>query len=300
MRNVFLSFGLAVVISATNASGRDFSFGGLGSKGFGPYVWCEVSPSLPAFTFDAKCVEMESIPDPLKRILQHSRPLFASDALEYIRGHSDVVLTDLGDYLNNIVDWLGPRMRALRSASEVFELGQVALLLSCKCSLADEYTGLIDGHFVRHTLSEPFELEVDSSDRFWLEGKRWIQKCTCTFSPPESDLLLHLVLTAGNVDRSLVGPLHEMIQLPALQKVLDSARRGVNDDMKFEALVVASVVLASRHGGVHGVGLASFLGILLYEVGVILEREDLAIPVDLANTAASKVVIPFLTSPKVA
>ncbi|KAG3241180.1 hypothetical protein PI124_g13949 [Phytophthora idaei] len=91
-----------------------------------------------------------------------------------------------------------------------------------------------------------------------------------------------------------------MIQLPALQKVLDSAHRGVNDDMKFEALVVASVVLASCHGGAHGVGLASFLGILLYEVGVILEHEDLAIPVDLANTTASKVVIPFLTSPKVA
>ncbi|KAG3117206.1 hypothetical protein PI125_g4008 [Phytophthora idaei] len=83
-----------------------------------------------------------------------------------------------------------------------------------------------------------------------------------------------------------------------MQKLLDSTRRGVNDDMKFEALVVASIVLASRHGGVHGVGLVSFLGVLLYEVGVISEREDLWIPLDLANTTSSKAIIPFLLPPK--
>ncbi|GMF21218.1 unnamed protein product [Phytophthora lilii] len=76
-----------------------------------------------------------------------------------------------------------------------------------------------------------------------------------------------------------------------LQSSSEQSRNSISLDM----VVLAAYVLASRDGGFGGLRFASFMGVLLYELGVVSERDGMQLPSEFVNT--SDVVIPFLSPP---
>ncbi|EGZ18692.1 hypothetical protein PHYSODRAFT_301251 [Phytophthora sojae] len=186
----------------------------------------------------------------------------------------------------------------MKRPSEAFELGQFGLLLGCDFSLEDECIGVVTAHYACLKVLKPFILKA--TDILWRDGKQW--KPIGAFPPPESDMVLHLALTSGNSFRPLKQPLYQMMEWPAMKNLLvfDTDRQRSGQVVRFEALVTASIVLASRSGGVHGAGLSSFLGVMLYELGVASEIEATQSSLDVEDALLSQVLVPFLSPPNAA
>nr|AFB18281.1 crinkling and necrosis inducing protein 7 [Phytophthora capsici] len=99
MRNVFRSFGLAVVMSSTNGTARNLVVPSSRSRQDGPQLWCRVFPCFP----DAIVKDDPNVPELLMEILRHSRPLFAQIALKYMQENPYIHGCDFTNYLNAMV-----------------------------------------------------------------------------------------------------------------------------------------------------------------------------------------------------
>lgn len=75
----------------------------------------------------------------------------------------------------------------------------------------------------------------------------------------------------------------------------DATDQRVNDRLCREYLVTAALVLASHAKGFGGVAFPTFLGRLLYELGVRTQEMDL--PLGLETSGWLKLIVPFLSSP---
>ncbi|KAG7381492.1 hypothetical protein PHYBOEH_010923 [Phytophthora boehmeriae] len=315
MRNVFRSFRIIAVASATNGTARDLVSFSKSSRGFSssgePIPWCEVVPSLPAFQASM------SLDPSFLWIIKHSRPLFAHRAEVYMaRNPFERSGKDRLEYLTDMTKELVKTFRQLRerSAEGEFELGQFCMLL-CSSYKSTDDVNLIDGHYGCLEERTPFTLVLDIRDELdpnatglskLVPGGREPWSFCCRFPLPEEDLLLHLTLMSdhcfpadgGNAANTTVRPL----RLPVYNEWRQfnvpyhcyNTNQKTNDGMALEALVAAAVVLASHRGGYYGVKFPDFLGRLLYELGV---EDDVNCVKHLPDQLKQDTVIPFLSMP---
>ncbi|KAK1945939.1 hypothetical protein P3T76_002987 [Phytophthora citrophthora] len=191
-RNVILSFGLTVVTSSTNGSGKNLFVTSSHSRSGKPNLWCVMFPSLPRvnITIDS------DIPVLLTEIIKHSRPLFAEIALKYEQDRPYNGSSDICSYLNEIAGALASKFRFLKRLSDEFEIAQLNLLLGSSCHVKDDKVDIIDSHFARLLEQSAFELYLNATG-LWKDSNPW----TCLAVPPSpsKDLLLHLTMTGGAI-----------------------------------------------------------------------------------------------------
>ncbi|TMW61876.1 hypothetical protein Poli38472_010939 [Pythium oligandrum] len=303
MRNVFRSFSFPVVISSTNGTARNlFSIQGA-SRSVDPYLWCIVFPSLPHVSLDGD-IKSVKCPDQVKRILQHSRPLFVKLCLEYIKVKPCTGPLGVA-YLDEMVASLAKRAKKLKRRSDEFNLGQFGLFLCTSFKLANGQYNVIDSHFAQLHDEEPIDLTLSPLEDQGLFVDDTLWESCCVFPSPSDDVLLHLAMTGGPQFPPLEKAMHNMMKLPSIRQQMywSNVDQKTNDGMALEALVSAAVVLASHSGGLGGVAFPDFLGRLLYELGVTREATPMDFPVTLINsmhgTGIREVVVPFLSAPNV-
>ena len=209
MRNVFRSLAIGVVISSTNGTARNLHLAGERSRGESDFRWCTVFPSLPAVLPNHE-MEKAPVPDQLKKILKHSRPLFVKITLEYVREKPFNGEEALLDYVDQLAGAVACRMRRLKKRSKEFELGQLCLFRCTSFKVVDENENLIDSHLAQLEESDPFDLFLNSDGTLLKDNERW--ELRSVFPPPQDDLLLHLAMTGGRHFRPLEQPLHVMMQ----------------------------------------------------------------------------------------
>ncbi|TMW61874.1 hypothetical protein Poli38472_010937 [Pythium oligandrum] len=234
-------------------------------------------------------MEEANCPDELKRMLQHSRPLFAWYCLEYLERNACPRPMTL-DYLDGMVTHVATEITSVKSRSE---LGQFDLLLCASLTLTSTRPTLIDTHFAQLDDEDPLSLSIDAKDNLYVDNVPW--KCRCVFPSADRDVLLHLSLTTGRGSQTLKSPLHKMMEVPANREGMywPDVDAKTDDGMALEPLVSAAMVLASHKGGLGGVAFPAFLGGFLYQLGVTRTDE----PMELPGTAG--VVVPFLSAPNV-
>lgn len=164
MRNVFRSFRIVVVATATNGTARDLATtrrdSRVDSSSRGETPWCVVVPSFPAFATSA------NVDAPWLWILKHSRPLFSYRAQLYMKDHPfESSGTDQLEYLTDMAKTLAGQFRALKqlSATGEFELGQFCMLLCTSYKEVDGRVNLIVGHYGRFRETAPFTLYLSGA-----------------------------------------------------------------------------------------------------------------------------------------
>jgi hypothetical protein len=317
MLNVFRSFGLAVVLSATNAAARDLARMDFGRRmGQSGKLWCTIRPSLPSFQDRS----LESLPPPLQELQRNSRPSFAQFALKYATenalGHNVVDFMDglAGALANTLVD-------RQAFASEAFRVGQLGLFLAASYDVDDasqdeiqqeDTSQLISGHFARLRETKPFELILSCETYPFTTSREAFEpwKCLSQLPTPNEDCLLHLYLSGGKQFAALRDSSSSPI--PFVRAFLEAEKadysvlsRLRSDQTAYERIrmemVVAGAVAVSSHGnGFSGVPLPSFLSRFLYELGIQSSPEfPLKFPTNLTD-ALSALRIPFLAPPGLA
>lgn len=200
--------------------------------------------------------------------------------------------------LSALVEFLAPKLRRVKNCrSHEFAVGQLALLLGGTCAEMDESMSLVDGHYARIGETGPLELSRMEEGVLLHNGSPYV--CHFSFSEPERDMLLHLTLLSG-VDsqdgvkfQPLPAPVDQLLRDKDVQK-----RLGLKctRDRLDSNILVASVVHASRRGGVRGLTLPKFLGGLLYNLCVRDTLETMELPCDGKRSDVNQLVIPFLSS----
>lgn len=197
MINVFRSFGITAILSATNEVVWDLVTLGIRERSS---MWCLISPSLPRFQ-DPRVEDLES--GALRDIIKHSRPSFAKVALEYVLENPLDASTDFVEYMDRMGGVLAHAFTGeYRFSSEYFLMGQLCLFFVA--SFAKEgssihvTTGLIRYHFARIMESSSFKLWLSSSG-LPVKGMHGTDpwQCCSVFPTFEQDALLHLCLTGG-------------------------------------------------------------------------------------------------------
>ncbi|KAE9275556.1 hypothetical protein PR003_g29304 [Phytophthora rubi] len=295
MRNVFRSFGLAVVVSSTNGTARNLLTTSDRSRDSGPCLWCVVCPSFPRVVLNGD----SGIPPLLMEIIKHSRPLFAEIALKYVQDNPYSGSRDPNDsynYLNVMAGALALQFSALKRRTDEFNTGQLCLLLCTSYRVQDDKVNTIDGHFARLLEQSAFALQI-GTDGGLLEGNDpWT--CRCVMPSPKEDILLHLTMTGGPFFRPFDQPLCRVLLTIQPSFHYDNTGQRSNDGMRLEALTAAAIVLASHAGGFGGVAFPTFLCELLFELGVC-ERGVMMERLLQDNSIArwATLVVPFLSPP---
>ncbi|ETM34712.1 hypothetical protein L914_18273 [Phytophthora nicotianae] len=120
----------------------------------------------------------------LEWILQHSRPLFAILARQYMTKNGNFGTTP-ADRIRYLSDMTAKLARVIRSLKERGRPNEFFY------RVADTCTNLIDSHFGCLEESEPFDLNLGSCSLL-KDEENW--KCSGKFPQLESDMLLHLIL----------------------------------------------------------------------------------------------------------
>ncbi|KAE9068673.1 hypothetical protein PF010_g26975 [Phytophthora fragariae] len=288
MRNVFLSLGLAVVISSTNGTARNLFETSHRSRGSGPGVWCVVFPSFPRVVVNGD----SGIPVLLMEIIKHSRPLFAEIALKYVRDNPYRVSRDPIDYLkylNAMAGALASEFSALKRRMDEFKIGQLCLLLSTSYPVLDD---TIDGHFARRSEQSAFKLQICTARGLWKDNEPWA--CRCVMPSPKEDILLHLTLTGGPFFRPFDQPLCTVFSTIQPPFHYDNTEQRSSDGLRPEVLTAAAIVLASHAGGFGGVAFPTFLCELLFELGVSERGKMMQLLRDVESAGWETRVVPFL------
>lgn len=307
MRNVFRSFKLVVIISATNGTARNL-IGAYGHSRGRLSLWCVVFPWLPRFvnTVDTK------ISDKLNYFVTHSRPLFAKHLIEYHQRNplNETMTTNFVDYFDTMVGSLAKICLAWKGRSFSFFLGQFTLFLCSSFIIKNENSNIIDGHFGCLQEQKPFNLHIVKRDsksiKLTIDGVETEWKFHAVFPNLKEDLLLFCILSGGKYFHPLEYPENSIL---TFHTALELAERGqgklhfsntnqvANDGMRMEVLVSGSVIVASHSNGFQGIKLKPFIISFLNEIGITLDRNCLnriRIP-----DSISKLVIPFCSPPNV-
>ncbi|ETI34470.1 hypothetical protein F443_19038 [Phytophthora nicotianae P1569] len=154
--------------------------------------WCVVIPLLPSTIVlddehsgdgDGR-VSKAMLLTQLEWILQHSRPLFAILARQYMTKNGNFGTTP-ADRIRYLSDMTAKLARVIRSLKERGRPNEFFY------RVADTCTNLIDSHFGCLEESEPFDLNLGSCSLL-KDEENW--KCSGKFPQLESDMLLHLIL----------------------------------------------------------------------------------------------------------
>ncbi|ETO63274.1 hypothetical protein F444_18988 [Phytophthora nicotianae P1976] len=154
--------------------------------------WCVVIPLLPSTIVlddehsgdgDGR-VSKAMLLTQLEWILQHSRPLFAILARQYMTENGNFGTTP-ADRIRYLSDMTAKLARVIRSLKERGRPNEFFY------RVADTCTNLIDSHFGCLEESEPFDLNLGSCGLL-KDEENW--KCSGKFPQLESDMLLHLIL----------------------------------------------------------------------------------------------------------
>ncbi|KAE9061486.1 hypothetical protein PF010_g29799, partial [Phytophthora fragariae] len=231
MRNVFRSFRLPVILSSTNGTARDLINYGQHSRGEeGKTLWCVVLPTFPSF----RDPFLDRIRPDLRSIIQHSRPLFARKAVDFVKETESKESTafdetaDLVGFMDRMTAKLGRELARIKGNTPEFRCGQLRLFLAANYVYADS-NALIDKHYARLREDKKFELSIppggkalyrqqpkaahtmralkreDSSRRSESNKLRdlvkndedWPWKCETKFPALDADTLLYLSLMGG-------------------------------------------------------------------------------------------------------
>ncbi|KAE9334939.1 hypothetical protein PR003_g13271, partial [Phytophthora rubi] len=231
MRNVFRSFRLPVILSSTNGTARDLINYGQHSRGEeGKTLWCVVLPTFPSF----RDPFLDRIRPDLRSIIQHSRPLFARKAVDFVKETESKESTafdetaDLVGFMDRMAAKLGRELARIKGNTPEFRCGQLRLFLAANYVYADS-NALIDKHYARLREDKKFELSIppggkalyrqqpkaahtmralkreDSSRRSESNKLRdlvkndedWPWKCETKFPALDADTLLYLSLMGG-------------------------------------------------------------------------------------------------------
>ncbi|TDH70062.1 hypothetical protein CCR75_005748 [Bremia lactucae] len=308
MRNIFRSFGLVVIVSSTSGTARNLVSDSAGSRNTLDYLWCIVHPLLPRTAIDS---DIMILPTVLQGIIANSRPLFAWTAVQYMRKSRWSEGSNTANYLNALVGHLAPMFADMKSKRlHEFKIGQLCLLLCSSYRAEDGKVNLIDSHYACLDEKTMFRLMLTPAGELYkvaeikaneaktkAEDKRtW--ECRSVFPHPANDVLLHLTLTGGLDYRPFDHPLREVLaSVSTTTMYFHNTNQPINDGQRLEALVSAAVVLASHVDGLGGVALPTFLGRLLYELGV--RSQDGRIELPRGVETSGNLVVPFLSPPNV-
>ncbi|TDH71653.1 hypothetical protein CCR75_007226 [Bremia lactucae] len=303
MLNVFRSFGLVVVVSSTSGTARSLTSVSSGSRCPADYLWCIVHPLLPRTVIGS---DVQILPTVFQNIVSNSRPLFAEIAIQYIRENPWNVGINTANYLNALVGHLAPLLaRRKQRRHHEFEIGQLCLLLCSSCRVEDGKLNLIDSHYACLDEKRTFRLflkangnsyKADETTYNFEDRRSW--KCRSVFPHPSSDVLLYLTLTGGLSYRPFNHSLREVfLSVPSTTMYLHDTNEPMNEKQRFQVLVFAAVVLASHVDGLGGVAFPTFLGRLLYELGV--KSQDVKIDFPVGFETRGNWVVPFLSPPNV-
>jgi hypothetical protein len=121
LRNAFRSLGFTIILSSTNETARRLLLSGRSHSSrvyTEPHLWCVVLPTFPSFQDPV----IDDLPGGLRAIIQHSRPLFACMAVEFMNKTETTVdlQTDLVGYLDEMAGNLGGSFACLARRSEWF------------------------------------------------------------------------------------------------------------------------------------------------------------------------------------
>ncbi|KAI3648767.1 hypothetical protein MP228_006621 [Amoeboaphelidium protococcarum] len=237
-----------------------------------------------------------------------SRPLFALDAYNLLQKVQDI---------DKVFSELFQRFRDYKELGNELciagQRAQVALALNA-CHTASNYDDsayLINYHYGRLLLD--YEPTVVSTDGLIVDSKVYSPWCPkSAFPSPEDDLLLHLVMLGGLGYKAIyrgssVCPLRvclkEMLQDEKVRSSLSlsqlkKASHTVSDDQWLDALMASAICLASRQGGVKGIGLKEFFKHLMYELHPeAITFENLSLDSLNLIEEFAHVVVPFYSAP---
>ncbi|KAE8970791.1 hypothetical protein PF002_g27989 [Phytophthora fragariae] len=326
MRNWLHSFGIPTILTSTNGAARSLSSFQQKLSPMRETPWCVVVPSLPAVVniWDQLGHRPNNkIPDPLEWILQHSRPLFANAAREFLiaKEHYGNTAADWLRVLSELTAYLAPRIRDFKEDRISYEFGQVCLLLGCDLGATDTSVNLVDGHFGCLDESKPFDLEVGFGSCLYKDKLQQVEidvggatclykdkvkwKCRYRFPSVENDMLLYLTLLVDHkmedaIFRPWMSRLHWMMESEDF-KCADLRSSAVQDatvNTTIENLLVGAVVIASHRDKFCGVTFPAFLGRLLYELFVVGNIDTVvSLPSDHEKNTT---MIPFLSPPNIA
>ncbi|TDH70030.1 hypothetical protein CCR75_007027 [Bremia lactucae] len=308
MRNIFRSFGLVVIVSSTSGTARNLVSVSAGSRNAFDYLWCIVHPLLPRTAIDS---DIMILPTVLQGIIANSRPLFAWTAVQYMRRNRWSEGSNTANYLNALVGHLAPQFADMKPKRlHEFKIGQLCLLLCSSYRAEDGKVNLIDSHYACLDEKTMFRLMLTPTGELYkvadikgneakikAEDKRtW--ECRSVFPHPANDVLLHLTLTGGLDYRPFDHPLREVLaSVSTTTMYFHNTNQPINDGQRLEALVSAAVVLASHVDGLGGGAFPTFLGRLLYELGV--RSQDGRIELPRGVETSGNLVVPFLSPPNV-
>ncbi|KAE9348499.1 hypothetical protein PF008_g7318 [Phytophthora fragariae] len=231
MRNVFRSFRLPVILSSTNGTARNLINYGQHSRGEkDKTLWCVVLPTFPSF----RDPFLDRLRPDLRSIIQHSRPLFARKAVDFVKEKESDEATafdeaaDLVELMDRMAAKLGREIARAKGNTLEFRCGQLRLFLAVNYVHADR-NGLIDKHYARLREDKKFKLSIppggkaqfriqpkaarkmqglsrEDSNRcsksnklpdFVKNDEDWPWKCEAKFPALDVDTLLYLWLMGG-------------------------------------------------------------------------------------------------------
>lgn len=335
LRNIFRALKLVVIVSSTHSSAHNLLLSAGDSRGrMERRKWCHIVPVFPKFA----CESLAGQNAFEECLLRSSRPLCSVLASQYFalrpRGQRDCTFYDnmakfIGDRLVR-----GKRKKGVREALD-FVHGQISLFLAASYfkpeSEADNNRAInvviMRRHFATILEDNPFDLYLDGDELCVLdqqesseqqepfdqlelsEGSQTVPWTLCTKFPlMQCDPLLYMSLLGGRrfhpiADRngrrqsfrSAVDSYMERA-LPVLD--FGNPVQRSKDGMKQEAVMAASVTLASRRQGFRGIGAFDFIEELAIELDLPFSRNP-SKQLDTVKSCLSSVVIPYLAPPNV-
>eukprot|EP00158_Paraphelidium_tribonemae_P010410 Partr_v1_DN7162_c0_g1_i1_m18192 len=276
MRNAFLAAGIVVVLMGTDARAVNLiNLVDISRDDDHPMPWCRIFTKLPALKLEClNGLDMIKPYPQLTTLVVKSRPLFALKALELILADVETYANDVDLLLDKLFDvFKAYKFKGVneggKAAKKGFCLGQLALGISVTHvadSLTPAETPIIHHHFGRLEISGCLPMTLMNDRKLRGENTAWAPRTI--FPSPSEDLLLHMTMNGTRSRHPIFDERENMLSYHALLKrYMNSpeARRQLqwrhfanpsqtsNDGLLTEALLAASLCMASRTGGVNGV-----------------------------------------------
>ncbi|KAF4131515.1 hypothetical protein GN958_ATG19270 [Phytophthora infestans] len=272
VRNIFRSFGLTVIVSATNGAAANVL--NLTDPSEPKELSCVIFPTLPRFKSSDPMV-LSRLPHILAKIINRSRPLLAKQALEYIGANKVDENTHLDTYMDLMMKTLSAKWDKHRAADYFFHVGQVRLFYGSSYRPRSDLAGQVRSHFSRPAVTTPSRLRLDSSGVL-VDGQNDPWTCSIVVPNLDDDPLLHFIFMGGADFHAFADAFGSPI--PFCQAVLRGpgfASSGESWSESLEEFVAGGIVAASRHNGFAGLknsDFERFLSAVMYELGLKAER----------------------------
>ncbi|KAI3655586.1 hypothetical protein MP638_003678, partial [Amoeboaphelidium occidentale] len=323
IRNCFRAVGLNPVLMGTNTSAADIVEQSKHSRGV-PKKWARIFAKATRVTeqscgLDQLNYQLVGKFGIIKTIILNTRPLFAVDAVEYLKNHE--ASGDFVTYLDNMLDSLHDKFVEWKTIGSKVETkrGQLMLTLNSAYEMDDlaEESSLIHRHYANlHTEQDVLELIPEEEDLYYKNqnGEMVVWYPVVLFPTPQEDMLLHLTMMGTKNRSGIFVKSQQQIKRRPFMNLMYEVRTDVktrwkkvkvknikqrsNDGNFLEACMVSTIVHASHMNGVSGISFKNFLPQLAYEL--YPEKNGTAGPGQLTGkplTACNDKMIPFLLAP---